>query len=313
MLTAWFIWSGSGGEPHGEVLELGPVALRSGWLEQTAAWKDFALAAAPLVIPILLLALGFQLQSRQQRFVQERQAWAAMLPLSYKNSTRSYVPLIGTIRTLEWRLSLYHGKKDNPSLRQSAFFFLLLAVRGSRTVDANGGYYLQDRQGEKLIARCWDLFLESLYEAFDPYEGFSSVVDTVKPQDSVSSFAARARASSELQAKVSALEVPFAAWVDKSEQPCSALVLASVLLEFEINRINQFWYGEGYEEHFPLSDAVPLLAKLCREGGALADRAPKIYQYAAKTLTWGQRRTLKSVLQREKIAIPLAGRKPASP
>ncbi len=75
-------------------LELGPVLIRDPWFDQAAAWKDFTIAIAPLVIPVLVLGLGFIFQSRQQRFAQERQAWAAMMPYSHDNNRYLSVPCV---------------------------------------------------------------------------------------------------------------------------------------------------------------------------------------------------------------------------
>lgn len=289
MVTAWFTWTGPRGELHGEALELGPVRLRSTWLEQTAAWKDFVIALAPLVIPILVLALGFYFQSRQQDLAQVRQAWATMLPISHKNNMKHYVPMISAIKTFEWRLSDLREKEDAEKLR-SAFFYLLLSVKGMRTVD---GYYLQDRQGEELIVRCLDLFVDALYAHFVPYESFSSMVDTIKPRDSVSTYTARLSAP-QLNRSVLEAEGQFSTWVKTSYEEFKPLVLASILLDFEINRINAYWYG--YQELFPLKKATPLLKELCGEQGALKDSAQEIYDYAVKSLSWRQRRELKHTL-----------------
>src|SRR6202007_2635695 len=88
MLTACFTWTGAGNLAQEATVDLGPVRLRSPALEQVAAWKDFATAAAPLVVPIVVLVLGLVIQSRQQRLVQERQAWGSMMPTSHEKNSK---------------------------------------------------------------------------------------------------------------------------------------------------------------------------------------------------------------------------------
>ncbi len=127
-----------------------------------------------------------------------------------------------------------------------------------------------------------------------PYETFSSVVDTIEPSDSVSTYAGRLK-NRQLNRKVLGLERTFSTWVEGAYREFSLLLLARILLEFEINRINSYWYSDPVV--FPFEATKPLLADLCGEQGALKDSAQEIYDYAVKLLHWEERAELRSVLR----------------
>jgi hypothetical protein len=294
MLTAWFTWTGPLGEPHDETLELGPLRLRSFWLEQTAAWKDFLIALAPLLLPVGLAFLGFIFQSRQQRFVQERQAWASMLPFSHKINMSFYVPLSTAISSFDEELHDFRKcgedlKKEE--LNKSAFFYLLAVVKELRRV-ADVGYYLQYRAGEKLVAHLIDDFREDLRQCFFPYERFSAAVDSIDRRDSLSTYSARLKEKPDLEKNVRELEKQFQQW---DSTGVYALFLAGVVLDFEFNRIYSFWYGA--EEKFPLEKCEEQLRSFFAKGEMAAERAKEIRDYARDFLGDRQLRTVNDLLK----------------
>jgi|SRR5580693_2134448 hypothetical protein len=288
MVTASFAWRGPRGTTQEATLDLGPLRLRSPALEQIAAWKDLALAAAPLVAPLLVLLLGFVFQNRQQRLVQERQAWASMLPFSHETNSKFYLPLISDVQTFEAELKKFRESKAAAD-RQSAFFYLLRSLQGVRRVLTNGGFYLKNRHGEQLVACCWDDFSDNLLSQVGPRAELSYVVDALGPDDSLSDFIRKLNYSV-LREKEDALEEKFAAWV-VSGGDFKKLSLFRILFEFEINAIYTFWYGD--EEKFPFDEYERVWEEF-RKAGCIDETVIKVHRYVYKLLSWKQKRRLRS-------------------
>jgi hypothetical protein len=309
MLTAWFNWTGRG-EMHAEALELGPLHLRSTWLEQTAAWKDFVIALLPLLIPLLVLPLGFWIQNRQQVLAQERQAWATMVPASHKNNMRLYVPLISTIETFTSWLDSYKDnyRQQRPTAAdlRRALFYLFQTVSCMRKVDKSGGYHLRNRAGEQAITDCMNALLDEIFARFDPYEKFSAVVDEIKPTDTLSAYHKKLDGDPALKLNVDQLEAKFQTWITDSAVDLDLPALAGHLLLFEINRFNYFWYGSL--EKFPFGDLKPILQGLFKPdgplqpgglrepGGPLKGKEKAFYDYAKMALTRKQRAEMRRLL-----------------
>jgi hypothetical protein len=293
MLTAWFNWTGRG-EMHAEALELGPLHLRSAWLEQIAAWKDLAIALLPLFIPLLLLALGFLFQNRQQKLIQERQAWATMVPSSHLNNMQVYVPVITTIQTFSSWLANYRNEPTPANLRR-ALFYLFQTVSGMRAVDKAGGYHLRNRAGEQVIAYCFDGLLDKLWARFAPYENFSAVVDEINLTDTLSMYRKKLDWDPALNLNVGKLEDIFKVWIKESPVDLDLPDLAQHLLLFEINRFNFFWYGTL--EQFPFESVKPLLTGLFGPAGPLQGKEKEFYAYAKMSLRWAERAEMRSLLR----------------
>ncbi len=296
MLTASFTWKGAGATSEAITLDLGPLQVRSGDLELIAAWKDFATVAVPVITPLIILLIGWRFQARQQEFVQTRQAWFAMLPVSHQNNLKSYLPLLSAIETFEDELKEYQKTRSSTDQR-SAFFYFLLSIRMMREVDAAGGFYLTDRSGEDVVVTCWNSFRTDFRLYLLPHEDFSSVVDAVDPRDSLSSFTGKLY-DVRLSRVLSQQEERFKEWA-LGDQACRIKLIAlfRILLLFEINRIYDFWYGKPGD--FPFEDCIGIL----RQAGK-SDAFPEVInvfaKYAEGIANRRQRSQLRGILARLK-------------
>src|SRR5260370_3052563 len=180
MVTAAFSWTGPHGEARAETIELGPLRACSPRLALTASLKDFAISTTRLLIPVLVLVLGFAFQYRQQQLVQQRQAWATMLPLSHQNNFNLYLPALSSIASFQSRTRRWETTKEAEHLRD-AFFFLLLSVRAMREVDQKGGFYFTQRKGERLVSACWGDFTDAVLQHLTPYEDLTALADAMYP------------------------------------------------------------------------------------------------------------------------------------
>jgi len=290
MVTAAFSWTGPHGEARAETIELGPLRARSPRLELTASLKDFAISTAPILIPVLVLVLGFAFQNRQQQLVQQRQASAAMLPVSHQNNFNLYLPALSSIASFQSRTRRWENSQKAEDLR-AAFFFLLLSVRAMREVDQKGGFYLTQRKGERLVTACWGDFAQAVLQHLTPYEDLSALVDAMEPSYSLSRFTRKLTNRIALQGMLIDLEIKFASWAT-STVDLDILYIFWRLAEFEINRIYTFWYGTP--EVFALQDCKPYLERLA-QSETYAERVGEICAYLRSSLGWSERRQLATI------------------
>jgi hypothetical protein len=279
LISAIVSWNEAQAAPIDEGVELGPVRRASPGLQFVGNALDTATSLVQtLALPLVLALLGWWLQQNQQSYVQERQAWASMLPISHKNNVMLYVPLTTGIATLE----AYLPRKSEISeedLKQGCFF-LLYCVRRVREVDANGWFYLLDREAEDLCAYCWDVFRDTLLERIKPYETVSRVLDVMSPNETYSKFLRKRERLTEIAKAAGSVEKQYRNWVqEEKERDFVPLFLLRELLLYEINRIYEFWYGKPPE--FKADRCRELLKKLedtGGEAGKLAEGVRKHYQ-----------------------------------
>jgi|GEM_PF-4922069 len=232
MLTAGFSWTGPQRATQFETVELGPVRVRSQQSERVAGLLGLLVQMTPFFIPVLVALLGFWFQQRQQKFVQERQAWATMVPVNHVNNSSCYLPLLSAIRSLRTNLSTSEG-----------FFYLLLTIRLMRNVNSGSGFFLKDRKGEDLATDLWSAFLKTLRApgAFDPIESLQAAVDAVQPGDSFSRFRRKLKRLTTLEGTFPGLEKSFKSWCLK--EGGNTLLLFYRVLHHEMNRNYFYWYG----------------------------------------------------------------------
>ena len=283
MLTAAFTWTSSGAttpnQPvaRSEALELGPLRLRSSRLELTASIKDLTLALAPVLITLLAAWLGARYQNRQQDLVQERQAWAAMLPVSHKLNFNLYLPLISAIATLQARLHKFMQDPTNVDPAES-LFPILLALRTMRQIDRKGGFYLATRRGEEIVVGCWGDFAGELLQQLRPYTDLSSLLDAVRLGDSLTSFQLRLVSPQQVAAFAS-MKANLVAWTTGNKKAAFEMVfLFQELLTFEINRIYDFWYRD--QGVFPEAACEKHLSELER-ATLFGDTTAQVRRYSA--------------------------------
>lgn len=247
MVTSVLQWRSASGETYLQPLDVGPVRLTSPVLLVASNTVETLMALVEtFAIPLGLALVGWLLQGKLQDLSRQQQAWASMLPASHKNNSEMYLPLVKDITMLSNRLKKYQGDGGEEGCKE-AFFFLLLAMRRMREVGAGGGFYLKDRKGETIVALCWNTFVSRLTRNLDPYEDLSSVVDSIKLDESYSRHLGKVKRLPNLEAKRVALQQKFRGWVDgvhpRDERDFCLIRLFGLLLHFEINQIYEFWYG----------------------------------------------------------------------
>ena len=270
MVTSVVQWRSRSGETFLQPVEVGPVRLTSPvLLVASNAVETLMSLVETFAIPLGLALVGWLLQGKLQDLSRQQQAWASMLPASHKNNSEMYLPLVMALKTCFKRLDRYEKSTRGEHCRE-AFFFLLLAIRRMREVGARGGFYLQDRQGERVVTLCWDTFVPRLARNLEPYDDISSLIDSVKLDESFSRHSRKVERLAGLEAKRAALQKQFSDWVAgvdwRDKRDFCLIRLFSLLLMFEINQIYEFWYGTP--QKFPFEDCEEELLQL---EGAPAD------------------------------------------
>ena len=238
MVTSVFAWQDAKNAPRHEGLELGPVRLISPGLQFVSNSLETGMSLGEtLALPVVIALLGWILQQIHQNHVQERQAWASMLPISHDNNINLYIPLISGITTFQ---GVLEAEKQGSDDADEAFFFLLFCFRRMREIDK--GFYLMDRTGEKLVTDCWNEFQGKALEWLEPYEQLSLLLDIMSPDESFSRYRRKIQRRG-LEAEGTKLQGKFQAWRVAARPDFDLLFLLCGLLDFEVNRIYKFWYG----------------------------------------------------------------------
>jgi hypothetical protein len=120
------------------------------------------------------------------------------------------------------------------------------------------------------VTLCWDTFVPRLARNLEPYDDISSLIDSIKLDESFSRHSRKVERLAGLEVKRVALQKQFSDWVagvDSRDKRDFCLVrLFGLLLMFEINQIYEFWYGTPQD--FPFEDCEEELQQL---EGAPAD------------------------------------------
>lgn len=259
------------------------VSPRATFLAHTA--KAFISLLGILALP-LLLALGgawFQhrqqsialgKQERQRRIDHERQAWANMLPVSHKNNTELYLPLLSGILSVEsdydrCREAIDKGEDVPPEdLRELLFHLLFSALRRRVIVDTGAGYHLKTREGEDLVMSTLDdgFLIDGLRSHLADIETQNRVLDLMEPNESYSSYVEKVygsarpdqlafswgrstRPTEPLSKTIEKLEGKMKSWLTEDDAVAKwwfkgLLRMGHLVLLFELNRIYRFWYGK---------------------------------------------------------------------
>ncbi|MBW8874008.1 MAG: hypothetical protein JF614_03525 [Acidobacteria bacterium] len=250
-----------GQKPFQETVELGPIRLASPGLQVAAQVADslFSLVGT-LALPLALALLGWYFQQRQQWLAQERQAWNTMLPISHKNNIDLYVPLLSGLLTLKSRLAEFRGMRTQESCREVCFY-LLFSMRRMREIDSSGGFYLMDRMGESLLVQCWSTFLVQARSEL-PMDSVRELLDLMGPAETFAGYQRKLAKSTKRKELVEAIEKRFQNWAGGTPRALGleALKLLYAVLDFELNRIYKFWYGD--DPIFPAEDCRELFTIL---------------------------------------------------
>jgi hypothetical protein len=264
---------------------LGEATVQSGWdPRQSIVWdffKDFAL-------PLVLIGLGmvFNLWEKKReraKLEHERlrtqlaETWNSMLPETHRLVTRFYMPVEAAARAAVDFIRRYReedakesGGPASVEASRRAFFYLVLLERRMRHLsNSEGGFYFKDRIGELLAARCHDRF-RNLYswENERVVRSFSGVLNYIDLSETFASFLDKLdRRAEGVSAEVfQQAWNDFTAWLpsEKCNRAISYLAAFAVVLEYEMNRPYEFWYGRREPLHGD-ADTLSVLQSLAEE------------------------------------------------
>ncbi len=139
---------------------------------------------------------------------------------------------------------------------------ILVVLRRQREMARKiGGWYFKDRNGEDIVAGAWRIFFPRA-EVWLRRTELNSILERLEPQDN--SVEAQRRLNREPSAASSQqeLQTGFRSWVDIGEfrHVISLLHVLETVLDFEMNRPYELWYGS--KEKFQISDFDPKIRAL---------------------------------------------------
>jgi hypothetical protein len=264
-LTGVLGWE-SEGRQQSAFVTAGPVELVDRW--GTLRWvyelsKDLAL-------PLVLLFMGWYFRVSELRRAQVQQTWSQMLQKSHENAEKYYMPLSSALLRIRVDSDPAHATPE-PQLLGDVLMILRRQHEMARMI---GGWYFKNRDGEEAIAATWRTFyliaenrfaredIEHLVARLDPQDRVAQILDKLQREPSLSSIQTR-------------LELGFRQWRTTTQDweiSLALLWVVEMLLDFEMNRPYEVWYGR--KERFDLDAFAKLLVNLQTQHDQLATPRP---------------------------------------
>lgn len=255
--TAFYRWRAGAGPLRQGVTTIGSVEL-------AGSWETVLRFVEVLIWPVVLLGLAGLFKWTEQQRAEIQQTWTQMLHKSHENAERFYMPISSQImrlrkdlERLEKATALCEATTVDDAERErrlsplhcALFEDLLVLVRRQREMAARiGGWYFKSRSGEDLVAEVWRCFLLTAHERLErPL--LERVLDGLAAKDSPAQVAQKL--ASTLADDGSKLSASCRTWLSSGDfrQVFCLLNLLEVLLDFEMNRCYERWYGRP--EAFP--------------------------------------------------------------
>jgi hypothetical protein len=249
-------------------------AITLGQLTSHSWFVQFFTTYKELLLPLVLLILGWSLSRRQEK-VQRRRAevaetWNSMLPVSHKLTLKYYMPMVKSLLRVaeDNKLISFDPKLDHAIARDTMsvyFHTMQFWWHFRRTVDGKAAIYFKNRTGEKIVLLSFAEF-RSHYKGTGPErfdieqrlygitERFTAEVDFPKLWTAFNT-----NPRTEFAAAFETGWKDFSEWYFDSSKRIRSLALLDLfrlILEFEANRPYQKWYNsqealsltEGQEE-----------------------------------------------------------------
>jgi hypothetical protein len=262
--------------------------------------KDFGL-------PLVLLGLGWGFQrwdrKREQRKQEEdkrrthlAETWNLMLPISHDLMTKHYMPLAGAARGALEYLERYQQDKNAAASLQTArraFFCSSYFERRLREIFYSiGGFHFKSRVGEELAVACLHRYQKLYYgDGEGVRRDHGRALKHVELSETFDSFFAKLDGSPDIDKSITddlkQSWDDFECWLqtDRCREALVYLKGLGVLVEYEMNRPYEYWYGRA--EKMPLDHGTEVaLLSLASEVATAPEKKDfleSVREYLAET------------------------------
>ncbi|MDQ3280616.1 MAG: hypothetical protein M3Q69_04310 [Acidobacteriota bacterium] len=199
-----------------------------------------------------------QRKAAAEKNAQTQQTWNIMLLKSHQNAERHYMPIGTAAKRIGeyWRASTYGDPADRAKNFDQCFFsFLLFLSRMRRMIRSIGGFYFKSRRGEVAARLLWTKILKTS-DALFGRDVRERATKAVMPQWMYADYCDDASEKKEVRT----IKELFRDNSEKFEALVPAFEAFALVLEFEMNRPYEHWYG--HPEPFDTEAAQELVQKL---------------------------------------------------
>jgi hypothetical protein len=279
-------WSSDAAITSQIAVPLGRIEVRTA----TAAWlasirqfaTDFGLSLTLAVLGFLFTIWEKQRQNRQQASEKERedqqraaekekeqvvQTWNMMLPISHALNTEYYIKLQRAASLLVKNAVRFgaaeRGSGEQLTLKRRAFYCWALLRRHIRHLTENSGFYFKDRTGEALANLCGvriaELFQTGRNEA--ALQRLHGLMGHVQLNETLAGFLHKLDDTATHGLIFQECLSDFEDWMSSPSFPPALLCLKGLraVLEYEVNRPYQYWYGSRESLHIDATTKAYLL------------------------------------------------------
>lgn len=319
-LTAAVSWKTQDGRASQISVTLGDLQVQGRWDRWRESFiyqvvKDFAL-------PLVVLLLPFLIQWMAQKRARLAETWNLMLPDSHHTTMTYYMPLQASLRHALGELEAYRTATDlakkKTYARELFYYFLMFQRRLRHSLSQLGGFYFKDRIGERMAVCCL-IEVDKLYPGMaesdrvetaqvlkrlginEALDSFLAKLDgrSTTPKTTAISAIFQKRWNHFYGAPTSAATLPAGAgagpttqlaairpWLGSRDFDNAILCLRAFgsIIEYEMNRPYEHWYGEKETLHLA-PECEQKLKELAQEAARrenIADFPQQVEKYIRK-------------------------------
>jgi hypothetical protein len=203
-----------------------------------------------------------QRKAAAEKNAQTQQTWNIMLLKSHQNAERHYMPIGTAAKRIGeyWRGSMSGEPAERAKQFDQCFFsYLLFLSRMRRMIRSIGGFYFKSRRGEVAARLLWTHILKTS-DALFGRDVRERATKAVMPQWTYADYCDDAAEKKEVRA----IKELFRDKSNGFEPLIPAFEAFALVLEFEMNRPYEHWYG--HPEPFDAGTANELAANLSASG-----------------------------------------------
>ena len=235
-------WNGGDNTESVRPIRVGPIQVRSWPIDVLILVGG---AVKTLALPIILAILGIYFQRHQANRSMVLETWNQMLPKSHALAETHYLPISLWSERLHGELLGHRDRHDGLDGCRKCFFYGVMFLRGMKKLRQDvGGFYFKNRSGERLVSDAWNLVNGAMELALT--RGLKdALLDEVDGTESYATFERKFLGPAE--GTFNSAETSFRKWCSSGGAAGYLGVLRAFygILDCEMNRPYEFWYGES--------------------------------------------------------------------
>lgn len=206
-------------------------------------------------------------QQQETRRAEQQEVVRMMLPLSHSYAIKHYATILTRARNAVKSVSRYreahHADGKQAALDAVTYDIVALYTANRRLIAKVGAYYFKDRAGEELVVAAFYEFSGVLFLVDQgASKAITPVIDVIERTSPLpqATFESMIAANTNASAKLAIVRHRIEDWIrgDSCEAGLGYLAIFCAVLEFEMNRPYEDWYGASEPLALPAEHSAAL-------------------------------------------------------